>query len=361
MTKDNRFCVIMCGGIGSRFWPESRTQLPKQFIDFLGTGKSLLQLTVERIEGLVPQDNIIIFTNKNYASIVKEQLPQLKEEQILLEPSRRDTAAGNTWAAHHIYAINPHAKIMVAPSDQLFLDHEAFKENVTKAFEFIEEHDDVLLTFGIKPTRPETAYGYVQVDKEINADFSTVKTFTEKPPMDLAELFVKSGEFYWNSGTFFWDVNAFLSELHNCAPKIAAYFDAANDVYGTDAEYEAVEKIYPSCTSISIDYAVLEKTPNVRVQRVDMNWTDLGTWESLYSVSPKNADGNVTQNSKTLLINSHNNMISISKDKLLVASGLNDYIVVDTPDALLIVPRSEQQKVRTYVNEVKTNFGDKYL
>ena len=353
MKNSDRFCVIMCGGVGSRFWPYSRASKPKQFIDFLGTGQSLLQLTVERLQGVVPDENIILLTNEQYAGLIKEQLPQISDAQILLEPARRNTAPCNAWAAYHIRALNPNAKIMVAPSDHLILRREEFQKSVIKAFDFIE-HNDALLTFGVKPNRPETGYGYIQLGEAIDDDFSRVKTFTEKPNLELAKVFLESG-------MFFWTAQSIINAITAVAPEVAACFEGGLDVMGTAEEQAFINTMYPSCPNISIDYAVMEKAPNVCVERVDFGWTDLGTWGSLYDVSPKNRDGNVTQNSKTMLFDSHNNVVAVKGDKLIVASGLNDYIVADADDVLLIVPRADEQKIRNYVNDVKMTFGDKYL
>ncbi len=357
---NNRYCVIMCGGVGSRFWPYSRSSKPKQFIDFLGCGKSLLQLTVERLNGIVPTENIILLTNEQYAHIIQEQLPQINPKQILLEPARRNTAPCNAWAAYHIKALNPNAIIMVAPSDHLILNTDAFRDSVLRAFDFVK-YRDALLTFGVKPNRPETGYGYIQLGDRIDANFSRVKTFTEKPDTELAKVFLESGEFYWNSGMFFWSANAILRALREFAPDIAARFEAGNDAFGTDKEQQFINEMYATCPNISIDYAIMEKAINVCVERVDFGWTDLGTWGALYDVSPKNIDGNVTQNCHALLFNSRDNVIAIKGEKLIVASGLNDYIIADADDALLIVPKNEEQKIRQYVNEVKTKYGDRYL
>lgn len=362
MTDNNRYCVILCGGCGSRLWPKSRTQKPKQFIDFLGTGQSLLQLTVARLKGIIPQDNIFMLTQSEYASLVKEQVPDISDSQILLEPARRRTGPGNAWAAHHIRAINPEAKIMVSPADNIILRTDEFRQSVVKAFEFIEQHD-TLLTFGVKPTHPETRYGYIQQGKEIDADFAHVKTFTEKPDQELAKVFVESGEFYWNTGIFFWSADSIIKALSTDAlSKVSPKFAEGDGIYGTNKEQDFIKEIYEASQSISIDYAVLEKADNVTVLRVsDIGWTDLGTWGSLYDVSPKNREGNVTQGAKTMMLNSHHCIVSAPADKLIVASGLSDYIIADSDNALLIVPRSEEQKIRNYVREVKATHGDDYL
>ena len=357
---NNRYCVIMCGGVGSRFWPFSKTALPKQFIDFFGTGRTLLQMAFDRINGIVPVENILLITNENYGQLIKEQLPEIRDRQILLEPARRNTAPCIAWAAHHIKAIDPDARMMVAPSDHLIINVEKFRQSVIKAFDFIDKHD-ALVTMGIKPVRPETGYGYIQVGDPVEGDFSTVKTFTEKPNEELARVFLESGEFFWNSGMFFWSADAIINALNTHAPEVNTVFDNGKDYFGTEQEWKYIERNFEACPSISIDFAVMEKAPNVYVETVDFGWNDLGTWRSLYDHSPKNKDGNVTQNCKALMYNSHNNIVAIKGDKLVVTSGLEGYIVADVDDALLIVPLEEEQKIKQYVNEVKSKYGDKFL
>lgn len=359
--NSNRYCVIMCGGVGSRFWPYSRSRMPKQFIDFFGTGRSLLQMSVDRVKGIIPDENIFMITNEQYAPIIAEQLPQLRPEQILKEPARRNTAPCIAWAAYHIQAINPDARIMVAPSDPLILRNDEYQRCVLKAFDFIDSHD-ALLTMGIKPSRPETGYGYIQVGEQLGDDFSAVKTFTEKPNEELARFFLSSGEFYWNSGMFFWRAGTIIDTMRSLANDITSIFDQGLDTFGTDSEQEFIAANFSSCRNISIDFAVMEKAPNVFVECVDFGWSDLGTWGAVYDNSPKvSEDGNVTQGCRAVLYNCHNNMIAVKGDKVIVASGLDDYIVADVEDALLIVPRAEEQKIRNYVNEVRTKYGEEYL
>ncbi len=350
----------MCGGVGSRFWPFSKAALPKQFIDFFGTGRSLLQTAMDRIQGIVPLNNILLLTNESYAPLIKQQLPEIQDSQILLEPARRNTAPCIAWAAHHIKALNPNAKMMVAPSDHLIINVEKFRQSVLDAFDFIEGRD-ALVTMGIKPSRPETGYGYIQVGEPVQGNFSSVKTFTEKPDENLARIFLESGEFFWNSGMFFWSADSILKALNTCAPEIDAVFERGKQYFGTAQEMEYINANFEACPSISIDFAVMEKARNVYVETVDFGWNDLGTWRSLYDNSPKNSDGNVTQKCKALMFNSHNNIVAIKGDKLVVASGLEGYIVADVDDALLIVPLEEEQRIKQYVNEVKSKFGDKYL
>lgn len=357
---NNRYCVIMCGGVGSRFWPFSKAARPKQFIDFFGTGRSLLQMAFDRLQGIVPTENIFLLTNESYGTLIREQLPELSNKQILMEPARRNTAPCIAWAAYHIQAINPGAKMMVAPSDHLIINVEKFRQSVIDAFEFIETRD-ALVTMGIKPSRPETGYGYIQVGEPIEGNFSKVKTFTEKPDEDLARVFLKSGEFFWNSGMFFWSTDSIIKALDSCAPDVNTVFEQGKEYFGTPQELDYINANFEASPSISIDFAVMEKAPNVYVETVDFGWNDLGTWRSLYDHSPKNIEGNVTQNCKALMLNSHNNIVALKGDKVIVASGLEGYIVADVDDALLIVPLEEEQKIKTYVNEVKSKFGDKYL
>lgn len=360
MIDIHRYCVIMCGGIGSRFWPYSRSERPKQFIDFFGTGRSLLQMSYDRILPIVPKENIIIVTNDQYAPLVKEQLPELDESQILLEPARRNTAPCIAWAAYHIMARDPEASMIVTPSDHLITRENEFIKAIEQGFEFVETHD-ALLTLGIKPTRPETGYGYIQIGKPVSGDILKVKTFTEKPDIDLAKVFVESGEFFWNSGIFLWSAKSILNALHEYAPDLTNTFDRGADAFGTPAEKDFILKEFPGCVSISIDYAVMERATNVYVECVSFGWNDLGTWSALYDNSPKNREANVTQNCRVLAYNSTGNIFAVQDDKLIVANGLKDYIIADAGDVLLICPKADEQTIKQYVNDVKLAYGDKFL
>ena len=360
MENQHRYCVIMCGGIGSRFWPYSRTNLPKQFIDFLGTGRSLLQMSYDRILPIVPKENIVIVTNEAYAPLVRQQLPDILPDNILLEPARRNTAPCIAWAAYHIAAKDPQASMIVTPSDHLITREHEFVASIEKGFDFVESHD-ALLTLGITPTRPETGYGYIQVGEEVEHDINKVKTFTEKPDRELAKVFLASGEFFWNSGIFLWSATSIRKAFHDYAPEIVAKFDEGIDVFGTEKESEFIGEHFPGCMSISIDFAVMEKAHNVYVETVRFGWNDLGTWSALYDQSPKNCDGNVTQNCSVLAYNSSGNIFAVRGDKLVVVEGLKDYIVADAGDVLLICPKSEEQRIKQMVNDAKLNFGDKYL
>lgn len=357
---ENRYCVIMCGGIGSRFWPFSKSSTPKQFIDFFGTGRSLLQMSYDRIADIIPVRNILAITNERYAPLVKEQLPDLADDQILLEPDRRNTAPCIAWAAYHIRAINPDAMMLVTPSDHLILKEDMFRKSVANGFEFLQKNLQSLLTMGIKPTRPETGYGYIQIEKD-GEDIVKVKTFTEKPNLELAKVFMESGEFFWNSGIFLWSANTIIDAFHEHCPDIAMRFDKGLGKFGTKEERAFIEKEFSACPNISIDYAIMEKDRNVYVQCVDLGWSDLGSWGAYHEKSPKAEHRNVIHNCRTVLNNCENSIFASKSGKLVVASGLKDYIVADNDDILLICPLAEEQKIKQYVNEVKTNFGDQYL
>lgn len=356
----HRYCVIMCGGIGSRFWPYSRTNLPKQFIDFFGTGRTLLQMSYDRILPLVDKKNIIVVTNAIYAPLVKEQLPDIGESQILLEPCRRNTAPCIAWATCHIQAQDPQASMIVTPSDHLITNESVFEQCVLKGFEFVESHN-ALLTLGIHPTRPETGYGYIQIGREVEQGILNVKTFTEKPDIELAKVFVESGEFFWNSGIFLWSANSITEAFRNLAPDLAREFDKGADIFGTPQEAEFINKHFPACPSISVDFAIMEKAPNVYVECVNFGWSDLGTWSALYDHSPKNNEANVTQNCNVISYDSTGNIFAVRDEKLVVVSGIKDYIIADSGDVLLICPKSEEQKIKQIVNDVQVRFDDKYL
>lgn len=351
----------MCGGIGSRFWPYSRTKMPKQFIDFLGTGRTLLQMSYDRVLSAIPVKNIIVITNEMYAPLVKEQLPELGEDQILLEPARRNTAPCIAWAAWHILARDPKASMIVTPADHVITRDNEFQDAVQRGFEFVESRD-ALLTFGIAPTRPETGYGYIQVGDAVCDKFFTVKTFTEKPNIELARVFLESGEFFWNSGIFMWTAQSICRAMQMHAPDIAASFEAApaETYLNHKAEVEYIDRVFPGCVSNSIDYAVMEKAHNVYVETVSFGWNDLGTWSALYDLSPKNSERNVTQNCNVLAYNSSGNIFAVRGDKLIVVDGLQDYIVAEADGVILICPKEREQKIKQIVTDVKLKFGDKY-
>ena len=363
MIDKHRYCVIMCGGIGSRFWPYSRTDRPKQFIDFLGTGRSLLQMTYDRILPVVAPENIIVVTNDEYAHLIREQLPDIDEKHILLEPARRNTAPCIAWAAWHISAIDPEASMIVTPSDHLITRETKFHKSVLKGFDFVEKND-ALLTLGIQPTRPETGYGYIQISDPVEGykDINRVKTFTEKPNRELASLFISTGEFFWNSGIFLWSAKSIINAYHQHVPDMANIFRRGEGEFPIpEREKEFIRDNFPGCMAISVDFAVMEKASNVFVEQVDFGWNDLGTWSALYENSPRNRDGNVTQNCRVLSYNSTGNIFAVKDDKLIVIDGIKDYIIADAGDVLLIIPKEEEQRLKQRVHAVRTHFGDKYL
>lgn len=360
MIDPHRYCVIMCGGIGSRFWPYSRTDMPKQFLDLFGTGRSLLQMSYDRILPLVKPENILVVTNERYVGLVKEQLPEINPARILAEPSRRNTAPCIAWAAYHIAALDPEASMIVTPSDHLITRDSIFESCVKRGFEFIEGRD-VLLTLGINPTRPETGYGYIQIGQEVQPGLLKVKTFTEKPDRELAQVFIDTGEFFWNAGIFLWTVKSIKAALRRYAPDLACVFDRGEATFGTPDERGFIEQNFAGCPSISIDFAVMEKADNVYVECVNFGWSDLGTWGSLYENSRKDRNENVCVASNVMTYNSSGNIIMAPDGKLVVASGMHDWIVADAGDVLLICPKSDEQQIKVMLTDVQISHDDKYL
>jgi len=350
----------MGGGIGSRFWPFSRETMPKQFLDFFGTGKSLLRMTFERFNKLLPAENIFIVTNEIYADLIKRDLPELNAEQILYEPIRRNTAPCIAYASYHINSVNPKANIVVAPSDHLILKEDEFLSTIENAFSFVEKND-MLLTLGIKPSRPETGYGYIQVSEEKADGVNKVKVFTEKPDYDLAKVFYESGEFLWNSGIFIWKVDTILNAFHAHLPEIANIFDQGINLYNTEGERDFINDKFPSCPNISIDYGVMEKSSNVCVMAADFGWSDLGTWGSLHEISPKDEKANANLIGNAMFVDSSENVVSIPAGKLAVIQGLDGYIVAESSGVLLICKKEDEQRIRQFVADVKLKYGDEYI
>lgn len=351
----------MCGGVGSRFWPFSRSGRPKQFLDFFGTGRSLLQLTYDRMLALTDSSHIVLVTNSAYKDIIREQLPEIPEENILCEPARRNTAPCVCWAAHHIYSKDREASIVTLPSDHLIMREGEFHRVIDAGLSFVEEGDR-LLTIGLKPTSPHTGYGYIQRGEPTDTpDILKVKSFTEKPNREMAEVFLSTGEFFWNSGMFMWRADSILKAFSKYDREISTIFEAGEKYYGTREEMRFINEAFPHSPSISIDYAIMEKAENVYVETADLGWSDLGTWQALYECSPKSADGNVTQNSKVLATDCEGTLFATGPGKIIVASGLKDYIVADQGNALLIYPRREEQKIRQVVNDVLSRFGEEYV
>jgi len=352
----------MAGGIGSRFWPISRSSHPKQFIDILGTGKTLIQHTYERFVKIVPKENIFIITNDIYTSLVKEQLPELADDQILAEPIMRNTAPCIAYGCHKINKINPNACVVIAPSDHLILDPEAFVKAINQSLTTASGHD-CLITLGIKPSRPDTGYGYIQFNSEtINADFHKVKTFTEKPNLELAKTFVQSGEFLWNAGIFVWSVKSILKAFSNYLPEINDVFKEGESAFNTANERDFIQRAYYQCTNISIDYGIMEKANNVYVLPTEFGWSDLGTWASVYELAEKDYVGNaVMPAEKVIMYDSSNCMVNVPKGKLVILQGLHDFIVVENNNTLLICPRDEEQSIKQVVADVKQRFGTEFI
>ncbi|MDL2215408.1 mannose-1-phosphate guanylyltransferase, partial [Dysgonomonas sp. OttesenSCG-928-M03] len=338
----------------------SREARPKQFLDFFGTGRSLLQLTVDRFKKILPVENIYIVTNEIYAEMTMQEVPELKPSQILLEPLRRNTAPCIAYASYHINSINPNANIIVAPSDHLILLEEEFASILNKALDFVDKNPQ-LLTLGIKPNRPETGYGYIQIDEKKVDDINKVKVFTEKPNYDLAKIFYESGEFLWNSGIFIWNVQTILKSFHDNMPEVSSIFDQGIDVYNTDKEQDFINKNYAYCPNISIDYAIMEKASNVCVLAADFGWSDLGTWGSLHEISDKDKDANVALKCESMFFDSSENIVALPKGKLAVIQGLNNYIVAESDDVLLICKKEEEQRIKQFVADSKLKYDDKYI
>lgn len=358
----NYYVLIMAGGIGSRFWPLSRTRHPKQFIDILGTGKSLIQQTYDRFLKIVPRENIFILTNESYIDLVKEQLPDIDGYQILAEPVMRNTAPCIAYGSHKILKINPDAAIVVAPSDHLIMDSEEFTRCIKKSLDAALEND-CLITLGIKPSRPDTGYGYIQFNtQKIGEDFFKVKTFTEKPNIELAKTFVQSGDFLWNAGIFVWSAKNILKSYEKHLPEMNDIFKEGEMIYNTHQEQEFIQSAFSQCTNISIDYGIMEKADNVYVLPTEFGWSDLGTWASIYDQSEKDYVGNVViPSDRVIMYDSSNCMVNVSKEKLVVLQGLHNFIVVDENNTLLICPREQEQEIKQIVADVKQRFGSEFI
>ncbi|MBK9177222.1 MAG: mannose-1-phosphate guanylyltransferase [Flavobacteriales bacterium] len=363
MDQQHTWCVIMAGGVGSRFWPMSRTAYPKQFLDFLGLGRTLLQQTYDRFVPLCGAERIIVVTNARYSAIVREQLPQLQGWQILEEPQRKNTAPCVAYANAVINARDPDARIIVAPSDHLVLKEEAFQETVRIALEQAAA-TDCLVTLGIMPNRPDTGYGYIQFKEglgTLHPRVKQVRTFTEKPDHATALRFIESGEFLWNSGIFIWSLKSIDAAFQRHLPETKALFDARRKDFGSATERAAIASIYAECASESIDYGIMEKAPNVYTVASDFGWSDLGTWGSLYTHLPKDAAGNAAIGDAVRLYDCSGNVVHAHDGRLLVLQGLEDCIVVSTADALLVCRKRDEQQIKQFVNELTAESGERYI
>jgi mannose-1-phosphate guanylyltransferase len=361
MSNKHHYVAIMAGGIGSRFWPMSRTAYPKQFLDVLNTGKTLIQWTYERYAKFIPDENIFIVTSEEYLGIVKEQLPNLPLQNILAEPSRKNTAPCIAYISFKLAQLDPDAVFVVAPSDHLILEEEAFQQTALQALDFVENIKS-LVTLGIKPTHPNTGYGYIQYEgHEVANGVYKVKTFTEKPDLEIAKTFIASGDFLWNAGIFAWKASTILAAFEKHQPEMFELFDQQRALFNTAKEHQAITKIYPQCVNISIDIAIMEKADNVYVIPSSFGWSDLGTWNSAYENIEKDYLGNAVASNNVVVIDATKCMINAPKDKLVVVQGLDDFIVVDTKDVLLICSKEKEQSIKEYVAEVKRNKGDQYI
>jgi mannose-1-phosphate guanylyltransferase len=361
MNNKHHYVAIMAGGIGSRFWPMSRTAYPKQFLDVLNTGKTLIQWTFERYAKFIPIENIFIVTSEEYVTIVKEQLPLLPVENIIAEPSRKNTAPCIAYISFKLAQKDPDAILVVAPSDHLILEENNFQQIVELSLDFVS-NIKALVTLGIKPSHPNTGYGYIQYEGlEVAKGVYKVKTFTEKPNLEIAQSFLDSGDFLWNAGIFAWKVSTILAAFENLQPEMYELFDQEKANFNTDQEKNAIEKIYPQCTNISIDIAIMEKAKNVYVIPAEFGWSDLGTWNSAYDNMEKDYLGNAVASDNVVVIDATKCMIKAPQDKLVVVQGLDDFIVIDTKDVLLICSKDKEQSIKEYVAEVKRNKGDKYI
>lgn len=349
----------MAGGIGTRFWPYSRTQKPKQFLDVMGTGSSLLQLTFQRFKSVCPAENVYVVTHESYKDLVMEQLPELNESQVLLEPTRRNTAPCIAYACYKIAAKNQHANIVITPSDHIILKEASFIQAIDKALAFSQK-DDCLITLGITPNRPETGYGYIQFDQPVEEDVFKVKTFTEKPQLDLAIKFLESGDFVWNAGIFIWSADSILSAFEKHMPDLAEIFENGGALYNTPKEANFIKQAYSQSKNVSIDYGIMEKANNVFMLKGDFGWSDLGTWNSLYDIREKDENANVIQGN-VITINSKNCYIIGPQDKLILAQGLEGYLVAECDNVLLICEKDKESQFREFIDVVKDKKGSEYL
>ena len=361
MDQKHKYAVIMAGGVGSRFWPVSTKKKPKQFIDILGTGKSLLRQTYERFRKIIPAENIFIVTNELYVDLVRQHIPEMDLSQIVAEPFAKNTAPCIAYANQRILKLDPEAVCIVAPSDHLILQEDAFITICNDGMEFASSHD-ALLCIGIKPHRPDTGYGYIQHKEEmVEENIHQVKTFTEKPTLELAQTFMDSGDFLWNAGIFIWNIQSIQAAFEAYLPEINQLFTNAAYSIGTEKEEETIANTYQLCTNISIDYGVLEKASNAFVYPGDFGWSDLGTWSSLYDVYDKDDQNNAVNGRLVNAVDAEGNMICVPDDKMVVVNGVNNLIIVESDKVLLITDRSREQEVKQIVTDMKLKYGDKYL
>ena len=358
MNKDY-YAVIMAGGIGSRFWPVSTTRFPKQFHDMLGTGQTLLQKTFSRLNKLIPSENILILTNERYIDITLEQLPAISAEQVVLEPEMRNTAPCILLSALKIKKENPNALMLVAPSDHWIEDEVAFANDIQACFD-AAQREDMLLTLGIKPTFPNTGYGYIESDKSDLSKIKKVVQFREKPDYETAKEFIAAGNFLWNAGIFIWSVKSITAAFEKNMSIMHALFKEGVPVYNTSEEKEFIDENYKLADNISIDYGILEKANNVFVRKATFDWNDLGTWGALHEKLEKDTSDNAIVRAKSYLNDARNNMIYTASEKLVVVDGVSDYIIVDKENVLMVFPKKKEQEIKELLNKISNTFGDNY-
>ncbi|WP_242157959.1 mannose-1-phosphate guanylyltransferase [Aestuariivivens sediminis] len=357
--NENYYAILMAGGVGSRFWPVSTQDFPKQFHDMLGTGDTLIQKTFQRLSRFIPKENIYILTNERYNNLVLEQLPEVTQKQVVLEPAMRNTAPCILYASMKIQKENPNAVMIVAPSDHWIEDELTFSKNVRQAFEFCAK-DDALVTLGIQPTFPNTGYGYIEYDKKSDTTIKPVSQFREKPDLNTAKEFLTQGNFLWNAGIFMWSVKSVIKAFQSNQPKLYQLFETGIGVYNTSEEGIFIKENYPKAENISVDYAIMEKSNNVFVIAAEFDWNDLGTWGSLYDKLEKDNDNNAVVNARTLVDEASGNMIRTKTNKIVVLDGIEDYIIVDKDEVLLIFPKSKEQDIKITLQKVKDQFGEQY-
>jgi len=355
------YAVIMAGGVGSRFWPLSRQKFPKQFLDVLNTGKTMFQATYDRFKNFCPEENIYIVANQDYVDIIKEQIPNIDLDRILAEPQARNTAPCIAYAAFKIHSKDPEACMVVSPSDHLILNERIFCDTITRSLNFTY-NNDVLLTLGITPNRPDTGYGYIQFDEsKIEEGLYKVKTFTEKPNLEIAKQFVKSGEFLWNAGIFLWNSKAIIKAIEEFLPDLYHCFHSEEHVYFTSKELIFIQKAYSKCPTISIDYGIMEKAKNVYVMPGNFGWSDIGTWNSLFEYVKKDADNNSVKGRFVFTRNAKNCIINISDDKLLAVNNVENLIIVESQNLILVADKNQEQDIRNVVNEIKSKYRDRFI
>jgi len=360
MKNKNYYAVLMAGGVGSRFWPVSTTENPKQFHDMLGTGDTLIQRTFKRLNVFVPTENILILTNERYNDLVLEQLPMISPEQVVLEPAMRNTAPCILYAALKIQKMNPDGVMIVAPSDHWIENEEAFARDVQRCFQKCEE-EEALCTLGIKPSFPNTGFGYIEYNKESKQELKEVAQFREKPDYETAKSFLEQGNFLWNAGIFMWSVQTIIRAFQKHQPDQYELFKQGIPFFNTDKETSFIKENYPKAENISIDYAILERSGSIYVLPATFDWNDLGTWGSLYDKLEKDPNENAVVNGKLLEMDAKGNMVRLPKDKIAVIDGLEDYIIVDKEDVLLIVPKAKEQDIKAIVSKTKATFGEQYI